>query len=175
MSQADVLRIFETISSAWLTSIPGRLAPYLATGYSWEEWANVEAWLALHAAGFEVTPRAAYRGPGPDGRRVLGDLLVRSVEPEVMVEVKTIHDATLAKYAQKVDADVPKLQAEAAAGRATLFVLVVVAVDEERPWPHLPLLRCWSVPTELRRTARLGSAGHVVVRGWLTLPGQVTA
>lgn len=175
MSQAEVLRVFETVASAWLTAIPGRLAPYLATGYSWEEWANVEAWLALHAAGFEVTPRAAYCSPGPDGRRVLGDLLVRSAQAEVMVEVKTIHDGTLAKYAAIVDADVPKLQAEAAAGRATLFVLVVVALDEGRPWPHLPLLRCWNVPTELRRTARLGGAGHVEVRGWVTLPGQVTA
>ena len=172
-TRAAVSEVFEILSTAWLDAVP-RLIPYLTTGCSWEEWVNVEGWLALHAAGYDdVTPRAPYRSLPPGTRnRPLGDLLVGLPEVQVMVEVKTIHDWTYAKYAAQVDADPEKLQRETEAGRATLFVLILTSLDSTKPWVHLDRLRCWSRTTELCRAGPLGTSGQVEIRGWLSMPAE---
>lgn len=158
-SADDARRVFDTLADCWLQQIQ-RLAPFLSTGCSWEEWVNVEGWIALHAASYEVTPRAKYLALPPGARnRPLGDLLVKLPDIELMVEVRVIHDWTYAKYAATVDEDPEKLRLEAEAGRAALFVLILIALDKNKPWAYLDRLRCWGVPTDLRRDGVIGETG----------------
>lgn len=146
--------------------------PYLETGHSWEEWATVEGFLELHAAGLSVSPRPNYSNVP----RRLGDYLIGIAPPEealrgqLMVELKFIHDSTKVNAAAAIDEDSPKIEQERAIGRPVLVIIALVALDRTREWTHLPNLGVWSRPTPLRRSGSLGNRGSVEIRGWFMPP-----
>jgi hypothetical protein len=145
-----------------------------ATGYSFEEWVNWEAYLACKGvADWVVLPRPGYRGHGI-ATSDLGDLYVRSDSRELFVEVAVVHDQTGAKWLEKIDWDREKLSRLGSIGRLQLVIGVstrgpVTGSDVWERWFQQTVLFQSGAP-EHRLDVGLREKGQLVIFGWSTEP-----
>lgn len=149
----------------------GRMA---ATGYSFEEWVNWEAYLACDSvAGWKACPKPGYRHHGCPDTDDLADLSVETEsENSVIVEIAIVHDETGDKWKAKIDHDKDKLSTLPQDRATPLQILVAVSVNESvqvsAVWTR------WLSQTSLFKErpptfsahVPLSTRGQLVVYGW---------
>ena len=149
----------------------GDIARFAATGYSFEEWLNWEAFAACSAnPRWRAQPKPSYCSLGLAGCKDFGNLLVADADKKVLVEIGLVHDGTGDKWQPKLDRDVQKL-ARPLAGIAPLQIIVLVSksgIEESKSWQRwLAKVPCWGRNTDLAVTIPLSPTGVVMVpAGW---------
>ncbi len=149
------------------------MALFAETRRSFEDWCTWEVLAACRRTGWSVQPMPGYAEIGVAGSRDHGDLLVfdPATGHRAMVELTIIHDWSTNKWVATLDSDTDKLSRAASVGVAGLQVIAAVSlaspIEVNSQWTSwLGLSRTWNRPSVLRREARLGPVGQVLVRGW---------
>jgi hypothetical protein len=163
------VKVFRTIVARFQQGVCD-ISRFAATGYSFGEWLNWEAFAACSAnPRWKVQPKPSYCSLGLAECKDFGDLLVADADNKVLVEIGLVHDGTGDKWRPKLDRDVQKL-ARPLAGIAPLQMIVLVSkssIEESKSWQRwLAKVPCWGRDTDLAVTIPLSPTGVVMVRGW---------
>ncbi len=159
--------VFHTVA-ACLVQDAESLIRMAATGYSFEEWVNWNAFLVCHRRwGGNTAPKPGYRYFELADTAEMADLWVQTPHGEkVIVEVGLVHDHTSDKWIEKLAYDRKKLEAARADSLQRLQLVVLVsakeAVVDDEKWEAW-LRRALPEPADLNVHAL---DGQVAVRGW---------
>jgi hypothetical protein len=149
-----------------------KLPHVVGTEKSFEQWLNMETYLACKEAGLTCDQEWRYKAYNR------ADLWVTSEESTLIVETKLVSDATQDKYLSAIEADYFKLaELSDPPGGATAGLQIIVMCsmrgeivdrDSWKPWigPNSPYIP-WREPADLKRALPLSDSGCCVhVWGW---------
>jgi hypothetical protein len=166
-------RVFWLIADALVVN--SKFPIVVAANKSFEQWINMEAYIACKLAGYECEPEARF-----DNTQSTADLVVRP-EPDgskVMVEVKIVGDYTYNKYLSAIANDYERLtkQAGLPEGKTTGLQIIVMysakgsIVDREtwKEWIDRDKGKTpWCHPTELKRQMYTEDNSCIEIWGWV--------
>jgi len=145
---------------------------FVSTGDSFEDWLNWEALFALRRDGLEASPKPHYRKVGFKDVSTYGDLLVKlSSGTKVMVEVGLVHDWTMSKWREKLEADRRKLEPPYGDGFVGLQLVVIASrcesVAGDKRWAQwLGKVTFWDDSPHMERNVVLEPQGSMLIRAW---------
>ncbi|MHC4948037.1 MAG: hypothetical protein ACYTG1_07220 [Planctomycetota bacterium] len=165
--------VFETIADR-LSERADDIVMFAETGEPFEPWCRLESYAACRDAEWIVRLSPPYSEVGITGSRDHADLLV--FDPagggRAMVELSTVFDWATTSWIAELDRDTHRLERPLANGTAPLQLVLAVSPDsalEVNPtWKSwLGMTSIWPRPSKLKRVTPVGSAGEMVLRGWL--------
>lgn len=165
--------VFDAITNRFTTRAD-EIARFTASGYSFEEWLNWEAFSACASIpNVKVAPKPPYSTLGLRCSQDKGDLLVVSDECCVLVEIGLVHDETSSKWRLKLNLDADKLTRRLE--RTSTLRIVVLAsigsITDSKAWANwLAKVSSWNEPGGEMRIVRLPPNGQMAVRGWAKPP-----
>ncbi len=175
----------ETFAAEVFGTIAGRLidrvetvALFAESDASFEPWCIWEGLAACRKAGWTVQPSPRYADVGVAGSRETADLMVfdPATGGRAIVELAVLHTWTTNNWVARLNGDTQKLLRAASAGGGIVPFQILAAaalaspIDVNPTWLSWLGMTIWKQPTPLRREARLGPVGRIVLRGWVVQP-----